>query len=225
MLRKISFPLLMGVLGCAILIALAVWQVQRLSWKTEILDQIAATIIAPPVALPADPDPVADKYLPVSTSGRIIGMPLSVLVSTADNGAGYRTITAFRTDQGRTIVADFGFLSLDDGGSALPEGPVTLTGNLLWPDEVDNWTPAPDVKTGIWFARDLPAMAAALNADSILLVARDITPAGPTTPMPVGIQGIPNDHLGYAITWFMLAAGWALMTGLLIFRTLRQKDA
>jgi surfeit locus 1 family protein len=43
--------------------------------------------------------------------------------------------------------------------------------------------------------------------------------------MPVGIQGIPNDHLGYAITWFMLAAGWALMTGLLIFRTLRQKDA
>jgi surfeit locus 1 family protein len=209
MLRKISFPLLMGVLGCAILIALAVWQVQRLSWKTEILDQIAATIIAPPVALPADPDPVADKYLPVSTSGRIIGMPLSVLVSTADNGAGYRTITAFRTDQGRTIV---------------PEGPVTLTGNLLWPDEVDNWTPAPDVKTGIWFARDLPAMAAALNADSILLVARDITPAGPTTPMPVGIQGIPNDHLGYAITWFMLAAGWALMTGLLIFRTLRQKD-
>jgi surfeit locus 1 family protein len=68
-------------------------------------------------------------------------------------------------------------------------------------------------------------MATALNAEPILLVARNIDPVSPTVPMPVGIEGIPNDHLGYAITWFMLAIGWALMTGLLIFRTLRQKDA
>ena len=225
MLRKIFFPLLMGVVGCAILIALGTWQVQRLTWKTKILDQITATITAPPVALPANPDPVADEYLPVAASGKIIGAPISVLVSTAENGAGYRTISAFETDQGRFILADLGFLSLDDRGAALPTGQVTLAGNLLWPDEVDNWTPAPDTKTGIWFARDLPAMAAALEVDPVLLVVRDIAPAGPTTPMPVGIQGIPNDHLGYAITWFMLAVGWALMTGLLIFRTLRQKDA
>ncbi|MBU0779698.1 MAG: SURF1 family protein [Alphaproteobacteria bacterium] len=225
MLRKIFFPVLMGVAGCAVLIALGTWQVQRLTWKTAILDQITATIIAPPVALPANPDPVADEYLPVMVSGQIIGAPLSVLVSTADNGAGYRTITAFQTDAGRTIAADFGFLSLDDRGAALPTGQVTLTGNLLWPDEVDNWTPEPDVATGIWFARDLPAMATALNAEPILLVARNIDPVSPTVPMPVGIEGIPNDHLGYAITWFMLAIGWALMTGLLIFRTLRQKDA
>lgn len=222
MLRKIIFPLLLGFVGCAVLVALGVWQVQRLAWKTEILDQIAATIVAPPVALPAGPDPVADEYLPVTVSGQITGQTLSVLVSTAENGAGYRTITGFRTDDGRDIVADLGFLGLDDRGAPLPTGPATLTGNLLWPDEVDTWTPAPDVATGIWFARDLPAMAAALNAEPLLVVARQIEPAGPTQPMPVGIQGIPNDHLGYAITWFMLAIGWALMTGLLIYRTIRR---
>ena len=75
MLRKIFFPLLMGVAGCAVLIALGTWQVQRLTWKTAILDQITATIIAPPVALPANPDPVADEYLPVMVSGQIIGAP------------------------------------------------------------------------------------------------------------------------------------------------------
>ena len=224
MLRKILFPLLMGVVGCGVLIALGVWQVQRLTWKTEILDQITATIVAPPVPLPEDADPVADEYLPVTVQGQITGQTLSVLVSTAENGAGYRTITGFRTDDGRDIVADLGFLSLDDRGAALPTGPVSLTGNLLWPDETDNWTPAPDEKTGIWFARDLPAMAAALNAEPLLVVARQIDPAGPTQPMPVGVEGIPNDHLGYAITWFMLAVGWALMTGLLIHRTTR-KDA
>ncbi|MCF7697831.1 SURF1 family protein [Loktanella sp. M215] len=224
MLRRIFFPLLMGVVGCSVLIALGVWQVQRLAWKTEILDQITATIVAPPVPLPDDADPVADEYLPVVATGHVTGQTLSVLVSTAENGAGYRTITGFRTDDGRDIVLDLGFLSLDDRGTALPTGDLTVTGNLLWPDETDSWTPAPDEKTGIWFARDLPAMAAVLDAQPLLLVARRIDPASPTVPMPVGIQGIPNDHLGYAITWFMLAIGWALMTGLLIYRTTR-KDA
>ena len=224
MLRKIIFPLALGVVGCGILIALGVWQVQRLTWKTGILDQISATITATPVALPAAPDPVADEYLPVTVTGQIVGAPLSVLVSTAENGAGYRTITGFRTDDGRDIVADLGFLSLDDRGAPLPEGAVTITGNLLWPDEADGWTPEPDEASGIWFARDLPAMAAELGVEPLLVVARQIDPAGPTVPMPVGIQGIPNDHLGYAITWFMLAIGWALMTGLLIHRTTR-KDA
>lgn len=224
MMRKILVPLLLGVIGCGILLALGIWQVQRLQWKTEILDQISATITAAPVPLPADPDPIADEYLPVTVSGAITGSPLSVLVSTAENGAGYRTITAFTTTDGQLIVVDLGFLSLDDRGAPLPEGPLEVTGNLLWPDETDSWTPAPD-PSGIWFARDLPAMAAALDADPLLVVARDIVPAGPTVPMPVGIQGIPNDHLGYAITWFMLAVGWALMTGLLIHRTTRPKDA
>ncbi|SEN36589.1 surfeit locus 1 family protein [Loktanella fryxellensis] len=224
MLRKILFPLLLGVVGCGILIALGVWQVQRLTWKTTILDRIEATITAPPVALPDAPDPATDTYLPVTVSGEITGQTLSVLVSTEANGAGYRTITGFRTSDGRDIVADLGFLSLDDRGAPLPTGPVTLTGNLLWPDELDGWTPAPDAATGIWFARDLPAMALALGVDPVMVVARDISPASPTVPMPVGIAGIPNDHLGYAITWFMLAAGWALMSGLLIRRTLK-KDA
>ena len=43
--------------------------------------------------------------------------------------------------------------------------------------------------------------------------------------MPVGTEHIPNDHLGYAITWFLLAGFWVAMTALLIFRTLRPKDA
>lgn len=224
MLRRIFFPLLMGVVGCGVLIALGVWQVQRLAWKTEILNQITATIVAPPVPLPDDADPVADEYLPVVATGHITGQTLSVLVSTAENGAGYRTITGFRTDDGHKIVVDLGFLSLDDRGAALPTGDLTVTGNLLWPDETDSWTPAPDEKTGIWFARDLPAMAEVLQAEPLLLVARRIMPESPTVPMPVGTEGIPNDHLGYAITWFMLAIGWALMTGLLIYRTTR-KDA
>lgn len=224
MLRKIFFPLLLGLAGFAVLVALGVWQVQRLQWKTGILDQIDARITAAPVALPDNPDPATDAYLPVTATGRITGTPLSVLVSTKADGAGYRIITAFQTTDGRRILADLGFLGLDARATPLPTDDITITGNLLWPDEVDNWTPAPD-PSGIWFARDAPAMAQALDTEPLLLVARAISPASPTVPMPVGTEGIPNDHLGYAITWFLLAGFWVAMTGLLIFRTLRPKDA
>ena len=36
--------------------------------------------------------------------------------------------------------------------------------------------------------------------------------------MPVTTAGIPNDHLGYAITWFLLAAVWLAMAGVLARR-------
>ena len=42
-------------------------------------------------------------------------------------------------------------------------------------------------------------------------------------PLPVTVN-IPNDHLQYAITWFALAAVWALMTGYLLWRIKRRID-
>ena len=41
--------------------------------------------------------------------------------------------------------------------------------------------------------------------------------------MPVTVN-IRNDHLGYAITWFGIAAVWVMMTGLLLWRIKRRTD-
>jgi surfeit locus 1 family protein len=35
---------------------------------------------------------------------------------------------------------------------------------------------------------------------------------------------IPNNHLGYAITWFGLALVWSVMTGYLLWRIKRRID-
>ena len=45
--------------------------------------------------------------------------------------------------------------------------------------------------------------------------------AMPTTPAPVTVN-IPNDHLQYAIIWFLLALIWIVMTGLLLRREIRR---
>jgi len=75
----------------------------------------------------------------------------------------------------------------------------------------------------MWFARDVPAMAEAMNAEPVLIIARSETGDG-IEPMPVDSSAIPNDHLNYAITWFLLAFVWAGMTGLLLWRMRRKVE-
>ena len=223
MSRPMILPLLFGLIGAAGLVGLGVWQLQRLDWKEKILAEIAARIAAPPVALPAAPDPAADRYLPVSATGRFTGPALEVLVSRKQVGAGVRIIAAFETLDGRVLLVDRGFVAQEARG-ALPQpsvGPLEVAGNLHWPDEVDSYTPAPDPAAGLWFARDVPAMAQALGTEPVLIVARSDTGDG-IEPLPVDGAGIPNDHFGYAVQWFSLAAVWLGMTGYLLWRIRRR---
>ena len=222
-MRRLIFPLLLGLSGAAVLIALGVWQVQRLAWKEAILADIEARIAAAPGPLPAAPDPVADRYRPVALDGAFAGTDIRVLASRKGQGAGYRVVAVFETAEGRRVLVDRGFLPEARKAAAPAAGPARVTGNLHWPDEVDGYTPPPDARTGIWFARDLPAMAAALDAEPVLIVARTVDPADPAVaPLPLDTSGIPNDHLGYAVTWFGLAAVWLGMTAFLLWRMRRR---
>ncbi len=225
MTRRMIVPLLFGLLGAGVLVALGVWQLQRLAWKEGVLSRIEARIADAPVALPVAPDPARDEYLPVTVSGRWDTGALRVLASIRQVGAGHRLIRVLQTDDGRRILVDRGFLPDGAAPGQLPDGRVRVIGNLHWPDEVDGFTPEPDLAQGLWFARDVPAMAAALGARPVLVVARKITPGDSTLMrLPVSARGIPNDHLEYAITWFSLALVWLGMTGLLLWRIRRKTD-
>ena len=220
MTRRMIVPLVFGLIGAAILIGLGVWQLQRKEWKEAILADIDARILAAPVTLPPAPDAEADRYLPVTATGRFTGQRLEVLVSRKQIGAGVRIVEVFETG-GRRVMVDRGFVAEADRGAAPGADATTVTGNLHWPAEVDSFTPPPDEKTGLWFARDVPAMAAALQAEPLLIVAREATAPG-IEPLPVDNSGIPNDHLGYAVQWFGLAAVWLGMTAYLLWRIRRR---
>ena len=222
-MRRMILPLLFGLAGAGILVALGVWQVQRLAWKEGVLADIAGRIAAAPVAVPAAPDPENDRFLPVMADGVFTGEDLRVLVSQKRVGAGYRMISVLETGERRLLV-DRGFLPVQNVADPA-EGAADVTGNLHWPDEVDRFTPEPDTTENLWFARDVPAMATALGTDPVLIVARAVSPADPAVqPLPVDTSTIPNDHLEYALTWFSLAFVWLGMTGFLLWRIRRRTD-
>ena len=228
-MRRIIAPLLIGVIGAAILLWLCAWQVQRMAWKASTLAEIDAMLVEAPVALPALVSAERDRYRGVVVQGRFTGEAVFKLDSLQGEGPGKRVIAVFEMTGGRRIMIDRGIWL--EGAEAAPdvapdEGQVAeVAGNLDWPRETDSFTPPPDAATGLWFARDVPAMAAALNTEPVMVVTWAADPADPAlVAIPVDTTHIPNDHLTYAITWFSLAVVWLGMTFYLLWR-IRQRTA
>lgn len=219
-MRRYLFPLILGVAGCAILLTLGLWQMRRLAWKHDILARIEARIDETPAELAdlAAPDPQTDRYRPVRLFGRT-GDDVLVLSGRKGQGAGFEVIAALTLQDGRRVLLDRGFIPETVKDAPRPSATLTVTGNLLWPEETDSYTPPPDPAARLWFARDVASMSEFLKTEPILVVARSAEGQEPSiVPVPVDTAGIPNDHLNYAITWFSLAAVWAGMTAYLLWR-------
>jgi surfeit locus 1 family protein len=218
-----TLPLRFGVLSTAVLIWLGVWQIQRLQWKENVLAEMEAELTAAPVAVPANPDPQRDKWLPVEAQGRIGDQEILVQSSLKAVGPGFRVIAPFDTG-GRRILVDRGFIRLTDRDRERPAVEAAVVGNLHWPDETDGFTPGPEGR--LFFARDVALMAAELGTEPVLLVVRR-TNEDPlaVTPLPVTTAGIPNNHLQYAVTWFLMAAVWAGMTAFFVAQRRRKPES
>lgn len=221
-MRRYLFPVLMGVLGVAVLTSLGFWQLDRMEEKRVYLDEMEARIANAPVPLPDVPEEGRDKFQAVVAEGRFTGEYLEVLAGQKGASPGVMVIEAFQLADGRRIMVQRGFV--EEEARAVPRSPheALVAGNLHWPADTGSSTPPPDERTGLWFARDVPAMAAKLNTEPTLIVAREPTGDG-IAPMPVDTSGIPNNHWGYAIQWFLLAATWAGMTVFLLWRIRTRK--
>jgi len=210
--RALIGPLVLGLVGTAVLIGLSVWQIQRLGWKEGLIARIEARLEAPPRPVPANPDPQAHAFLSVRAEGELAGAPAHVLTTRRPFGPGYRVIAPVRLSDGRRVMADLGFIDEDEKGEVLPApgSPVSLTGALFWPEQAGSTPPPED---DLFFSRHVPLLADRLDARPVLIVA-DRHSLGPVPRAERLGADLPNNHLNYAITWGALAVVWAVMSAL-----------
>lgn len=217
--RRLAFALFIGLGGLAVLVGLGLWQMQRLEWKEALIADLEARLSQPAIVVSGNESVGDDNLRRARAVGRFVDAePARFLTSLKPHGPGHRLISAFQLEQGERILVDRGYLPDHTPLPAPPTGPVELTGALQWPNEISSFTPDPNLAERLWFARDVPSLAAALGTRPVMLVLDAQPGASPTDwpkPMPVSVD-LPNDHLGYAVTWFSLAAIWLVMTALLM---------
>lgn len=228
-------PLTLGavIVAFCILVGLGTWQLHRLEWKTQLLQRVAALQAAAPLQLSTALDQLAkgadlDFTRVVTRCPSLERTPTLRLYALDDRGMGYRLITACPVEAGpyRSILVDRGFVPRDEVARVRPSdadlrGPVV--GVLRQGDKPGWLTPKHTAASADWYGRDLPAMAAELKASApapIFLMLESPAPRafGPApSPLPGEIR---NPHLGYAITWFGLAAA---LVGVYLATLMRRK--
>ncbi|MEE8499876.1 MAG: SURF1 family protein [Kiloniellales bacterium] len=220
--RPQLWPSLTTAIAFGILVAMGSWQLERLEWKRDLIAEMTERMAGPAVALPPPPvDAAALRYRPIRLQGRFRhNRELYLEARTYKGRAGLHLVTPLVLDDGRVVLVDRGWVP---PGRRRPEtrpegqiggqvaGKVTLTATL----RTGGWQgyaflrPENDPAANAWVWMDLPRMAASVGlegtASGYYLVAGPApNPGGLPIGRAPGVE-LPNNHLGYAITWYALA--------------------
>jgi surfeit locus 1 family protein len=229
--RSLVVPGIAAGLAFTVLVALGVWQVHRLQWKEALVARVSERVDATPVAAPGPDqwpglDMAALEYQPVAVSGRFLHQDeahvFTVLAAPRGphGGLGYLVMTPLETTAGWIVYVNRGFVPEDRksptgrrDGQAGAE--LTVVGLLRAPRSRTWLSAEDDLARNVWFSRD-PALFAAWSG----LAAGRVAPytidmrfdpqlAGGLPQGGETLVQFPNNHLGYALTWFGLAGGLA----------------
>lgn len=193
-----------------VLIALGIWQVQRLQWKENLLTDLKTSFAAAPVALPAESVP--PLYTHVAIDGVIAKDPLIV----------------YRTGRFHAVVPVKmkDYVVLVDLGTAKDEKTIALQGKSVKGEGLIRYfskgffEPENNPPNG-WYIIDGPSMeihfnlplapfyVEALNSNIDTVHARNADEV---------LAGISNNHLSYAITWFGLALTYIVIVGIKMYK-------
>jgi surfeit locus 1 family protein len=208
-----------ALIGVAILIALGVWQLERRSWKLDLIDRVEQRVHAPAVAAPG---PAAwpsigtaqDEYRHVSASGHFMDAPATLVQAVTELGGGYWVLAPFRTADGFTILVNRGFVPPDRRDVPASDEAI-VTGLLRLTEPKGGFLRANDPGQDRWHSRDTAAIAAARGFDDVAPYFIDEDAGTDPAAFPRGgltVIDFPNNHLVYALTWFGLALMLAVMT-------------
>ncbi len=210
-------PTLFTVPGVLILLALGIWQVQRLHWKEGLIAQRDAAVVAAPIAPPQTlAEARGDAFRHTVAEGTYDNDKELFLAASSDGGdSGYQVVTPLKMTDGRTMFINRGFIPLelkDRAKRAAGElsGLQRVAGLLRVPpaEKPSFFLPNNRPDLNLWFWVDLPAMARQDGiADPVPFYVDADTTANPGSWPQGGITRLelPNNHLQYAITWFSLA--------------------
>ncbi|WP_449428729.1 SURF1 family protein [Rhodanobacter umsongensis] len=208
-------------------ILLGNWQLRRLHWKLDLIHDVATRVHAAPVPAPgpAQWPSIArghQQYLHVLLHGRFVDGAPTLVHGASALGYGFWVLAPLRTDRGFIVLVNRGYIPAALPGTPAyaqaqpPTGEVSITGLLRLSEPGGGFLRPNRPVDAQWYSRDVLAMASArgLSATEVApyFVDADATATDPSDGSAWPRAGLtvihfPNNHLGYLITWYLLALG------------------
>lgn len=231
MKRKTWPVVLVATLGIAVLMSLGVWQVERLAWKNALITDIDRGLQADPVGTEVIKARLASgqsvDFMKVKVNGHFMSSDYLLPLTTLDGGPAWYVLRPFTVEDGSFLMVNCGKSTSTIVGPPLSDNAELI--GVLTPHRGKQgyFDPDNDAANNRWYWWDVSAMLETLlpglRAPEGSLEFR-LLPGSPGTEGLVvdpPKAALRNNHLGYAITWFGLAAVLAVMAGIFVWR-LRQ---
>ena len=186
-------PTIIVALAVATMIALGVWQLKRMGEKDALLDAYAGAANLPPIGWPSIP-PKEPLPLFRAATGNCLG------------------VTGFRTAAGQNLRGEPGYLVIADCRTGV-EGPGMAV-------EL-GWTKNPNA--GRAYRGGLVSGVIAPDRQNRMRLVAATAGPGLEAAAPPSPDTIPNNHLSYAVQWFLFA-GIALVIYVLALRWRRRDE-
>ena len=219
----------LALLVFASLVSLGIWQLERRQWKLALIEQVDRRLAAAPAPAPGPAlwPRIArgDAYTRVTVRGSFRNDRETLVQAVTELGPGFWVLAPLVTDRGFTVLVNRGFVPTDRKSRyARVPGPVTITGLLRVSEPKGGFLRSNDPAAGRWYSRDVAAIAAAKSLGPVAPYFIDADAAS-GAGWPRGgltVVAFPNNHLQYALTWFVMAA---LLAAASLHMALRRKPA
>lgn len=216
----------------AVFAGLGIWQLQRRVEKHALIARLNERLAAAPETLPAAAQwssltPAKDEFRRVRFTATYAPLPDAMVYSAGSavrediSGPGTWAFLPTQLADKNTVVVNAGFVqnTMQDRAQQdravrrlITGDPAELTGYIRFPEGAGALTPSESLTKRLWFTRDHLAMARALGwsegskavAPFYIDLETPVPDSGIPKPGPLSVR-LKDDHMQYAVTWFMLA--------------------
>ena len=217
-MKKISFNIFVF-FSILIFCSLGTWQIYRLQWKLNLINEIENGLKAEPVTYSRTN---IKNYQRIKVSGKLRIEKQIFLYSLNENGVpGFDIITPLTTRANEIILINRGWIkkNLRNNEKINDFNIVNFNGILKKITKSNPFKPKNDLINNIWYTLDINDLQSHMGYKLdkyILFIQDDYNKL--IIPKKVDAD-LPNNHLKYALTWYSIA-----LSILLYFLYFRQKE-
>ena len=221
-------PLIAFIFAFAILISLTSWQIYRLNWKTQLINERILRFESEVVDLASINSPIENEFSKVFVTGELLNEYELFMPAISKNGNnGFHIIVPLKISEDKAIIFDTGWIPLkikqkSERLNNIQHGEKKFEAVIRMPGRKGYFQPENDPVKNFWFFVQPDLMEKTIGKidleKSFYLEAVKNGPNG----YPLGNQTriyLRNNHLQYAITWLLITFG---LVGVFFFASIRR---